>query len=198
MKVRVRQISKTALRWAWASAVAMNAFAFLAWEANARPASVVWVFWSSGGPAPLSREVALYGDRSVVFRSADYKSHNARLTVSEFTTLQEDLASQELKSALSHLMSGDDLNSSDAQAVIFAVASQPEVGYDMCRDRPLDEAVVTFLRDLNNICAFHFKKLFRSFPLPSPCPELHGLRDTQTQGPVKRRRSAGAPLIGGG
>jgi hypothetical protein len=96
------------------------------------------------------------------------------------TFRSRDQASHELKATLSHLMSGDDLNSSDAQAVIFAVASQPEVGYDMCRDQPLDEAAVTFLRDLNNICAFHFKKLFRGFPLPSPGPELHGLRDTQT------------------
>jgi hypothetical protein len=172
MNISFRQLYRTTLRLAWLPAVAAISCSVRA--ANAESILVLQAFWSSGGPAPVYREVDIYGDQSISFRGTDNKSHGAKLTAREFSILQRDLASQELKLALSRMTSGDELNTTDAQAVTFVVASQPEVGYDMCSDQPAEGAVVKFLQDLNAICASHFTKIYRGFPLPMPCPWLHG------------------------
>ncbi len=112
---------------------------------HAHPAHLLQVIWDSGGPAPLLFGMIIFDDRTVVTSPTSGKTHTAKLTVREFDSLKSDLASEDIKSVFSQMMSGDDLRQSDMEQVIFSLGNQPTFGYETCSDQPPPGALVRLL-----------------------------------------------------
>jgi hypothetical protein len=133
---------------------------------------IILATWESGGP--LTGDVAVYEDGTVIIHDAQTEEHRAMLGRTELIRLQDDLAGPAFATALGRLADETMLHRSDGESVSFYVGNRPEAGYDMCSDEPADAAVVKLVGDLNAATLPLFGEFFHPLPLPHPCPWLHG------------------------